>query len=140
MDRVKLPFTLKRKKLIFLSLTILALPFLLMIKRIHHPTWFQAKTVIKPMILEAILINSKKNRSLSVFDSDAMENLLHMEALVATLVKYGNTGSYEPYLAESWEVNDKKTIYKFNLTTELTDELNTPITAEKYKNSLLNLL
>jgi hypothetical protein len=37
--------------------------------------------------LNVFFVNSKKDKSVSVFDSDSIGNLLHMEALVSTLVK-----------------------------------------------------
>lgn len=86
------------------------------------------------------LISPSSTKSLSVYDSDILGNLLHMEALVGTLVKYGNRGIYEPYFAKSWTINKQKTQFKFFLENNLLDESGEPQSAQTYFNTLHILL
>ncbi len=90
--------------------------------------------------LHVSFIGQTKSKSVSVFDSDFVGNLIHMEALVGTLLKYGNTGKYEPYLAERWIANDKKTIYKFFIKNDIYDESDVKIDSDSYLASLTFLL
>jgi hypothetical protein len=94
----------------------------------------------KKQTLSVYFLTGSSTKSVSVFDSDAIANLLHMEALVATLVKYGNTGEYLPYLAESWQQNEQKTIFKFAFNNKYTDESGRSITPLEFYSSLKFLL
>ena len=78
--------------------------------------------------------------SVSVFDSDSTPNLIIMEQIVGTLVKYGNSGREEPYLAKSWEITNNNTTWTFKLNEGLSCEDGTPINSINYVNSLKRVL
>jgi hypothetical protein len=57
---------------------------------------------------------------------------------VATLVKYGQTGKIEPYLASSWEVSDDGLVWSFKIKSGFTCENGDPITAGRFVLALKN--
>lgn len=98
------------------------------------------QTAFSKETLSIYFLTGSQSKSVSVFDSDAIGNLLHMEALVATLVKYGNSGEYVPSLASSWIENEKKTIFRFNFKSQYFDESGDQITPLKFSKCLHLLL
>lgn len=91
-------------------------------------------------MLHVTLTNHSRDKSVSVFDSDLLGNLIHMEALVGTLVRYGSRGVYEPYFAKGWSTNETSTEFKFFIENDLLDESGHPLDAESYFNSIHVLL
>lgn len=57
-----------------------------------------------------------------------------------SLVGVDDTGGFTPSLAKSWDINEDRTIYTFILDTNRMFSNGVPLTAEIYKNSLLNSL
>lgn len=94
------------------------------------------------MILNLVYDESTKNEeiSFSVFHSDYSRNQIAQELLVSTLVKYGNSGRFETYLAKQWEVSSNKKLWKFYLQEGVETENGVEITAVNFKKSLLKLL
>ncbi len=74
--------------------------------------------------------------SLSPKTSDQVDNQVVLNALVSTLVKYGQTGKIEPYLASSWDVTDDGLEWLFHIRDHFTCENGPPITAELFAASL----
>lgn len=91
-------------------------------------------------MLQVTLISHSRERSVSVYDSDLLGNLIHMEAIIGTLVRYGIQGVYEPYFAKGWSINKKNTEFKFFLEDGLLDEKGSPLNAESYYKSFHILL
>lgn len=91
---------------------------------------------------QLIFINSdlKTPVSLSVFDSDYWGNLVVMEQVVGTLIKYGGVGRYEPFLAKKWSVSEDRKKWKFEFFPNLKTEDGIPINAENYSKCLKKLL
>ncbi|MFN3454322.1 MAG: ABC transporter substrate-binding protein [Pseudobdellovibrio sp.] len=78
--------------------------------------------------------------SLSVMDSDYLDNLVILEQLVGTLVKQSNTGILQPFLASRWEVSNDEMTWKFSLRNGLLAEDGSQITAKSYVKNLKKLL
>lgn len=74
--------------------------------------------------------------SLSPKTSDQVDNQVILNALIATLVKYGQTGKIEPYLAQSWDVSENGLEWSFNIRSGFTCETGEPISAELFVSSL----
>lgn len=110
---------------------------LLMILFLPHQ---MAKFVQSDSMLDIIIVSSKNNRSMSVYDSDTMSNLIHMEALVGTLFTYNSIGHYEPYLADTWTVNPQKNKYEITLKSNLEDEHGKIYSSKDYVDGLLIIL
>ena len=76
----------------------------------------------------------------SPFNSDRLPNLTIMHQLVGTLVKYGNSGRFEPYLADSWEVDPSGKNWIFRFRPNLFCEDGSPIEPVTYVRVLKRLL
>ncbi len=50
--------------------------------------------------------------------SDQVDNQSILNALVATLVKYGVSGKIEPYLASSWGISEDLKVWEFSIRLE----------------------
>lgn len=72
--------------------------------------------------------------------ADFSHNQIILNSIVGTLVKYGLSGRLEPYLAKSWTVSKDKKIWQFEIRPHLKCEDGTLITAELFKNILLENL
>ncbi len=79
-------------------------------------------------------------RSMNPDHSDLMVNQLVTNHLVGTLVKYGPSGRYEPYLAEHWKTSDDERVWRFTLRRGLVCEDNSPITAPDFVSGFLQQL
>lgn len=90
--------------------------------------------------LTVIVPRSTADFSLSPINSDYWGNLLIMENVVGTLVKYNAMYDYEPFLAKSWKVSDSGLVWSFELNSELYDETGLNITAEGFVKSFKRLL
>ncbi len=82
-----------------------------------------------------VLANKNAPISLNPEDSDLITNLIYMEALVGTLVKYGEQGRYLPYLAKEWTTSDFIT-WRFKLRNDITSEDGISISPQMFKSSL----
>lgn len=78
--------------------------------------------------------------SVSPMDSDLWSNLLVMEQVIGTLVKYGRSGNYEPYLAKSWTTSEDEKTWTFTLRTQIKTEDGKFIVAEDFAESLKKML
>ena len=56
--------------------------------------------------------------------------------IAETLVKFGQDGSYQPWLAESWKSNEDATVWEFKLREDVVFSNGTPMTATKVKESI----
>jgi ABC-type transport system substrate-binding protein len=74
--------------------------------------------------------------SLNPKESDLADNQKILNSLIGTLVKYGNSGKIEPYLAERFEVSADKLNWSFKLRKGLVCEDGTLINASSYKKVL----
>jgi hypothetical protein len=74
--------------------------------------------------------------SLDPKESDLADNQIILNALIGTLVKYGNSGKLEPYLAEKIDVTPDKLHWSFKLRKNLKCEDGTIINAFSYKKVL----
>ena len=74
--------------------------------------------------------------SLSPKTSDQVDNQVVLNALIATLVKYGQTGKIEPYIAQSWYVSEDGLRWSFDIKTGFTCESGEAISAELFTESL----
>jgi ABC-type oligopeptide transport system substrate-binding subunit len=131
----------KGKRKVLLSLMILLSLFL----------WSSFKAIPE---MKALLVDSKAfNKldyiclskdflpdSLSVYDSDISKNLLIMEQVVGTLVKFGEGGGASPYLAEKWERNHSGRVWNFTFKENLLTEDGVPINAKNYMKGFLLVL
>ncbi len=68
--------------------------------------------------------------------ADFSHNQLVLNAVVGTLVKYGQSGRIEPYLAEFWTVSDDKKIWKFNIRKGANCADGVAITAQLIRDNL----
>ena len=73
---------------------------------------------------------------LSKAGADFSHNQLVLNAVVGTLVKYGQSGRIEPYLAESWTVSEDKKIWKFKIRQGSKCDDGTLITAQLIRDNL----
>lgn len=74
--------------------------------------------------------------SLSPKTSDQVDNQVVLNALIATLVKYSQTGKIEPYLAQSWDVSEDGLEWTFNIKSGFSCEAGESISAELFVASL----
>ncbi|HAG91470.1 MAG TPA: hypothetical protein DCL41_06345 [Bdellovibrionales bacterium] len=81
---------------------------------------------------------SKSPRPFSInpLHSDSMSNAVVMDALVGTLVKFGNAEKFEPYLASSWEYSRDQLEWKFPIRQNLTTKNGFLINAKTYVDSI----
>lgn len=68
--------------------------------------------------------------------ADFSHNQLVLNAVVGTLVKYGQSGRIEPYLAESWTVSEDKKNWKFKIRQGTKCADGTQITAQLIRDNL----
>lgn len=90
--------------------------------------------------LSLILTDQFPDFSLAPTSSDMWSNALIMEQVVGTLVKYGRSGNYEPYLAEKWETNQNEHEWRFHLRSNLKTEFGVVIDAHKFISSIKRML
>ncbi len=69
--------------------------------------------------LEYVFASNPRALSTNPLHSNSVVNLAHMEHLVGTLIKQGQSGRYEPYLSSSWNVNSDRSIWTFNLRRDV---------------------
>lgn len=70
--------------------------------------------------------------SLDPRTSDSYLNFTMLYQIVGTLLRNGKDGIYEPFLAESWRVQDEGKVYTFKIHSGLTTQNNQVINAEEY--------
>jgi ABC-type transport system substrate-binding protein len=90
--------------------------------------------------LRYVLTEERGAVSFSPEHSDTLLNATFMEQLVGTLIKYGDSGRYEPYLAKEWSVSNKGLTYSFNLRDGIACEDGYPIDAQTYRKQLYVVL
>lgn len=90
--------------------------------------------------LDFVIGKPTVNFSLSPLKSDFWDNLIVMEQVVGTLVKYGQFGSYEPFLANKWEASLDERRWVFYFRPSLFDERGESIDAKKFSSSFRTLL
>lgn len=90
--------------------------------------------------LRFYLVRSNHQPSLDIADSDHIGNLLFMQHLVGTLVKYQSSGRYKPSLAETWSSSDDQRIWTFNLRKGQYCDDGTEITPSSFKKSFMGSL
>lgn len=100
------------------------------------------KTNSSARLIEYLTVRGEDPRnvptlSLAPAQSDQVDNQTILNALVATLVKFGSSGKIEPYLAASWSVSDDSKTWTFRLRPGFTCESGTPISAETFRAGLL---
>lgn len=78
--------------------------------------------------------------SLALGDSDFTQNQVILDPLVGTLVKYGPTGTPEPYLAQSWETSQDGLTYSFKLRPGLACTDGHPLTPSNFVSSFVSRL
>lgn len=74
--------------------------------------------------------------SLNPAHSDQVDNHSILNALVATLVKYGSSGKIEPYLASSWNISEDSKVWEFHLREGFFCESGEKITAAAFREKL----
>lgn len=120
------------------SVFLLSLSWLMVLMgRGTFSNFYQRKN---PVELHYFVTTEPNRFSLSPYESDALGNATVMEQVVGTLVKYGGTGRYEPYLAKSWDVSPDGKIWDFHLREGITSEDGRPITAADYISGLRTVL
>ena len=87
-----------------------------------------------------VLTDKPLKFSLSHLNSDYIDNTVILEQVVGTLVKYSKNGTYQPFLAERWSVSDDELKWNFELKSDLYDQNNDKINAEKFVKNLKKLL
>jgi hypothetical protein len=90
--------------------------------------------------LNFFLVRSNHSPSLNIADSDHIGNLLYMQHLVGTLVKYQSSGNYRPSLAERWTVSDDQKIWSFSLRDGIQCEDGVGIDGDSFRKSLISSL
>lgn len=88
--------------------------------------------------LKILFFTPYEDISLDLLSSDHISNLAIVEQLIGTLVKYGNNGLYEPFLANSWNSSNDFLKWNFKLNKNLTDQNGEIINAYSYIESLKN--
>lgn len=106
-----LRYMMKMRSLFLVLLTISLSAFLL----IESKGKFNASSSGKIKTLEVYFPEDSSSFSFSPYDSDALSNLVIMEHIVGTLVKFSPTGRFEPYLATQWNVSDDQLKWSFTL-------------------------
>ncbi len=128
---------LKQKKL---SLAVLIVLFILTIALYLISLKLQMKSTITNNTLYFNIIASKDGGghvySLDPKDSDVATNQLILNSLVGTLMKYGNSGKIEPYLAHSVEASTDQLKWVFKLRENLVCQDGSRITAYSFKQNL----
>lgn len=94
----------------------------------------------QPNNLTFYLPESRAPLSISPLDSDLFSNLIIMEQIIGTLVKYSGSGRYEPYLAKNWVIRDKGKNWEFVLRSDILDSNGDLIDAFRFRSSLIKLL
>lgn len=89
----------------------------------------------KSDMLTIVVSSTNEPISLNPEHSDTITNLIFMEALVGTLVKYGAQGRYLPYLAKEWTTSDFIN-WQFTLRDDISTENGEKITPQGFKESL----
>ena len=91
-----------------------------------------------------ILIPGEKRESmrfsLDEKDSDTTYNQLVLTTLIGTLVKYGNSGEIEPYLAQSWTYTPDHTEWRFHIRTDVFAENGQLLNSKQVRRGLLESL
>lgn len=77
--------------------------------------------------------------SLNPLDSDRRSNNFILGQVIATLLKVGANGNIEPYIADSWRVNESGLIWTFSIRNNLETESGEKITATSYVENLIRL-
>jgi ABC-type transport system substrate-binding protein len=90
--------------------------------------------------LNFILTDNSVPFSLSPFNSDYWGNLVIMEQVVGTLVKYTQDGVYEPFLIEKWETSEDEKTWTFEFRRGLTAENGEVIDANSFADSFRRML
>ncbi|MFH1653153.1 MAG: ABC transporter substrate-binding protein [Pseudomonadota bacterium] len=90
-------------------------------------------------VLTFVETNRNSPPSFNPKDSDIISNMLYMESLVGTLIRFQSSGRYEPYLAQKWEVSSDQMKWDFFLTRDLRCADGIEITADQYIRSLKQL-
>lgn len=75
--------------------------------------------------------------SLAPDDSDQVDNQTVLNALVATLVKFGSSGKIEPYLASEWDVENNGRKWTFSIREGFTCESGEIIDADSFRLALI---
>jgi len=91
-----------------------------------------SKTKPKDLPAELVIGVSQDFRTTDVFSHKGFNCLVFQ-----TLVKTGADGTIEPFLADSWEVNENGTSYTFHLNKNAVFSDGTPLTASQVKASFL---
>lgn len=89
--------------------------------------------------LTYILTEERGTPSFNPLYSDTIVNLVFMEQLVSTLVKYAFDGKSENCLASTWRTAENGLRYSFTLRAGVRSDDGVPITAESYNKNLLRL-
>jgi len=89
--------------------------------------------------LTYVLTEERGTPSFNPLYSDTLLNLVFMEQLTATLVKYAFDGKSENCLAAAWRTSENGLRYSFTLRDGMRADDGTPITAKAYYESLLRL-
>lgn len=84
--------------------------------------------------------NSEFKYSLNPIDSDLIQNSTILGCLVGTLVKYAHSGRIEPYLAESFQVDENNRKWTFKLKSNLSCEDGRKIDSHRFVASLTSSL
>ncbi len=89
--------------------------------------------------LTYVLTEERGTPSFNPLHSDTLLNVVFMEQIVGTLVKYAFDGKSENCLAATWRTSDNGLRYTFTLKEDLRSEDGARITAEAYHKNLLRL-
>lgn len=89
--------------------------------------------------LTYVLTEERGTPSFNPLYSDTIVNLVFMEQLVSTLVKYAFDGKSENCLASAWRTSENGLRYTFTLREGMSSDDGSPITAESYHKNLLRL-
>ena len=79
------------------------------------------------MNLNLVLVSRKSQFIFSPYGSDGLTNLVFMENIVGTLVKYAHEGKYSPYLATKWTTDNDYKKWVFLFRNNLFDEDGKPL-------------
>jgi ABC-type oligopeptide transport system substrate-binding subunit len=73
-------------------------------------------------------------------EQDHMTNVAVSQHLIGTLLSYGSTGQFEPFLAKSWDQSDDGKIVQFKLREDIVAEDGTPLNSINFLNGLYAIL
>lgn len=76
-----------------------------------------------------------ENISLHLDDAEFLHNAFIVQHLVGTLIRFSNSGRYEPYLAKQWSHHEN--LWTFNLIPNLTCEDGEIIDAHSFRKNLI---